>query len=287
MEEKIKKLKQQAYMIRKQTLQVSNETMIHVGGDLSMTDIMTALYLYKMNISTDDPKWSGRDRFILSKGHGAACLYLVMAAAGYWTFDDVYNDYSKLGSRFGLHPCRKQNPQLELSSGSLGHGISIGAGMARALRISGSSSRVYTLLGDGEINEGNVWEGAMTAASMELGNLVAIVDRNRIGFNNPTEDRVKGLCLEPLADKWRAFGWNVIVVDGHDMRKIVEALDSIPDSDSKVPTVIICETVKGKGVTFMENDPKWHSGLLSDEQLEQALKELAENYSEEAANEHV
>lgn len=270
----MERLKDQALEMRKLILKLSNKTMVHLGGDLSMADMMTALYMYKMKKDLSQVKWSGRDRFVLSKGHGAGCLYIAMAMAGYGSIDEIFNTYGQYGSRYGMHPCKNQNPGMDASSGSLGQGLSLCAGMALAAKLRGDQHHVFTMLGDGELNEGCIWEGAMMAAHYKLGNLVALVDRNKISLSTPTEDDVSGLKLEPLADKWRAFGWNVKEINGNCMEEVVAALDRIPAPDTDVPTVIIGMTTKGYGVSFMENTPNWHHGVLNNEQLTQALNEI-------------
>lgn len=270
----IERLKDQALQMRELVLKLSNKTMIHLGGDMSMSDMMTALYMYKMKKDTNNVKWPERDRFVMSKGHGAGCLYIAMAMAGYGSIDEIFQTYGQYGSRYGMHPCKNQNPGMEVSSGSLGHGTALCAGLALAAKLRGDMHHIFTMLGDGELNEGSIWEGAMAAAHYKLGNLVALVDRNRISLSAPTEDETFGLKLEPLTDKWKAFGWNVIEIDGHDMEQIVDALDSIPEADTDIPTVIIGNTIKGHGVSFMENTENWHHGVLNDEQLKQALEEV-------------
>lgn len=274
----IQNLENKAYEIRRTMLSLAHQTMLHIGGDLSMADMMVALYFYKMNYNINDTQWKQRDRFVLSKGHGAGCLYITMAMAGFWKIEDVFSSYGKLNSRFGMHPCKTYNAGMDASSGSLGHGLSIAVGMALAARKKKEYHRVFTLLGDGELYEGSVWEGAMSAASFELGNLIALIDRNGMSFNAATEDPVFGMRMEPLSEKWRAFGWNVIEIDGNDMIQIIDAMDKLPSTDSKVPTVIIGKTTKGKGVKYMENQPNWHSGRLSEEQYELAVKQLAASY---------
>jgi len=275
----IEKLKDQALEMRKLILKLSHTTMVHLGGDMSMADMMTALYMYKMVKDPDDVKSPKRDRFVLSKGHGAGCLYIAMAMAGYGTIDEIFETYGKWGSRYGMHPCKNQNPAMEVSAGSLGHGTAICSGLALAAKLRGDKHRVYTMLGDGECNEGAIWEGAEMASFYGLGNLVALVDRNMISLSSPTEAQPGGQGLEPFADKWRAFGWNVVEIDGHDMEQIVDALDNLPPADSNVPTVIIGHTVKGYGVSFMQNTAQWHHGVLNDEQLAQALAEVEQTRS--------
>jgi len=270
----IRELEESASIMRENILKLSKQTLIHIGGDLSMADMLTALYLYKIRKDLTNHRWPGRDRFVLSKGHGAGCLYLAMAMAGYGCVEEIFATYGQLGSRYGMHPCKNQNPGMEVSSGSLGHGTSLCSGMAMAAKIRGDRHHVFTLMGDGELSEGSVWEGAMTAAHYKLGNLIVIVDRNRFSLNAGTEDEEQGIGLEPLAAKWKAFGWNVMEMDGHNMKEIVKTLDSIPDPASDVPTVIIGNTIKGKGVSFLENQANWHHGMLNDEQLEKALVEI-------------
>ena len=269
----LERLKDQALEMRELILKLSNKTMVHLGGDMSMADMMTALYMYKMKKDLTQVKWSGRDRFVLSKGHGAGCLYIAMAMAGYGSIDEIFETYGQYGSRYGMHPCKNQNPGMDASSGSLGQGLSLCAGMALAAKQSGDKHHVFTMLGDGELNEGSIWEGAMMAAHYKLGNLVTLVDRNKIALSTPT-DADNGMRLEPLADKWKAFGWNVVEIDGNCMEEIVDALDNIPEADTDVPTVIIGNTTKGYGVSFMENTANWHHGVLNDEQLKQALTEI-------------
>lgn len=269
----LERLKDQALEMRELILKLSNKTMVHLGGDMSMADMMTALYMYKMKKDLTQVKWSGRDRFVLSKGHGAGCLYIAMAMAGYGSIDEIFETYGQYGSRYGMHPCKNQNPGMDASSGSLGQGLSLCAGMALAAKLRGDKHHVFTMLGDGELNEGSIWEGAMMAAHYKLGNLVTLVDRNKIALSTPT-DADNGMRLEPLADKWKAFGWNVVEIDGNCMEEIVDALDNIPEADTDVPTVIIGNTTKGYGVSFMENTANWHHGALNDEQLKQALTEI-------------
>ena len=270
----IQQLKESASIMRETILKLAKQTLIHIGGDLSMADMLTALYLYKMKKDLNDHRWPGRDRFVLSKGHGAACLYIAMSMAGYGCLEEIFNTYGQLNSRYGMHPCKNQNPGMEVSSGSLGHGTSLCSGLALAAKRRGERHYIFTLMGDGELSEGSVWEGAMVAAHYRLGNLVVLVDRNRFSLNAPTEDPEIGMKLEPLDQKWKAFGWNVMEMDGHDMEQIIKTLDSLPDPTSDVPTVIIGHTIKGKGVSFLENQASWHHGVLNDEQLEKALEEI-------------
>lgn len=244
---------------------------VHIGGDLSSADIFTALYQYGMNVDPTNISNPERDRFVLSKGHAAVCMYIAMAIRGFFDYNDIVNTYGQLDSAYGMHPCKVQLPGVECSTGSLGHGLPLATGMALSARGRGESHRVFCLLGDGETGEGSVWEAAMAARSNRLGNLVAIIDRNRQLMTSFAEERV---LFEPYVDKWAAFGWNVVHIDGHDMAQLVKALDELPPADSDVPTVIVAETIKGKGVDFMERNLAWHAGSLSEADLEKALKAL-------------
>jgi len=269
----VENLKDQACEMRKNLLRLCHLAgALHIGGDLSMSDIMTVLFQYGMKLDPKNPKWDGRDRFILSKGHGAGSLYMSLAMAGYFDAQYVFDNYDKLDSPFGIHPSDKI-PGVEISTGSLGHGLSISVGLALAARLDSKKHRVFTLLGDGENQEGSVWEAAMAAAQYKLGNLTAIVDRNFISLDGETE---KLMRLEPLSDKWKAFGWRVVEIDGHDIEQIIHALDTLPPVGSEVPTVLIAKTVKGKGVACMENDVNWHAGSIDSELLDSCCIELDE-----------
>ena len=236
---------------------------------------MVALYNYKMHVDPADIAMPGRDRFVLSKGHGAVCMYLAMALRGFFDYDEIVRTYGKTDSAFGMHPCKVHLPGVETSSGSLGHGLPIAVGFAIVAKYRGASYRVYCMMGDGETCEGSIWEAAQTASSYGLGNLVGIVDRNNQLMSSFSGDDVK---QEPYADKWRAFGWNVLEIDGNNMAEIVSALDDLPEVDATRPTVIIAHTIKGKGVSFMERQLKWHGNILSHEQMEQAIAELNANW---------
>ena len=244
----------------------------HVGGSLSMLDMVAALYFRQMNIDPKNPNWPDRDRFILSKGHAAMGLYVALAKAGYFHMEELLTTYNQLNSRFGKHCDMHKTPGVEANAGSLGHGLAIGAGMAMAAHYQGESHRVYVLMGDGEMMEGSVWEAAMAGPHFGLGNLIGIVDRNKFCIDGSTEQIMP---IEPLESKWRDFGWNVIEIDGHDMAQIVETLDNLPPVDSKVPTVIISQTLKGKGVALWEDDCWYHYGDLIDaNEREQALRDV-------------
>lgn len=242
----------------------------HPGGSLSAVEIVVTLFYDVMNHDPANPRWEDRDRFILSKGHGCPVLYAVMAECGYTPVEQL-NTLRKLGSIYQGHPDRRFIPALEASTGSLGQGLSIGLGMALAARLDGKPWRTYVVLGDGEIQEGQIWEAAMFAAFHKVDNLVAIVDYNRIQLDGFVKDIME---LEPLADKWRSFGWHVVELDGHSIPALREAF-AAPAAVQGKPTVVIAHTVKGKGVSFMENNPKWHGVAPSPQEVELALKELA------------
>ena len=241
----------------------------HPGGSLSAADIVTSLYFDEMNIDPKDPKKKDRDIFILSKGHAGPAQYAALAVKGYFPVDDLMS-LRKMGSKFQGHPNMHYVPGIEMSTGSLGQGFSAACGMAMARKMDDSPSRVYTLLGDGELQEGIVWEAAMSAAHYGLDNLVAIVDHNGLQIDGRNDDVMR---VEPIADKFEAFGWNVISIDGHDLEQISIAFAKARECKGR-PTVIVAETVKGKGVSFMEGQAGWHGKAPDDEQTEQALKEL-------------
>lgn len=241
----------------------------HTGGSLSAADIVTALYFYKMKHDPQNPRWKERDRFVLSKGHAAPVLYAVLALSGY--FDkSLLGSLRRLNSPLQGHPCCKSIPGIEVSTGSLGQGLSVANGMALGLRLERILSRVYCLLGDGEIQEGQVWEAAMTAAHYKIDNLCAIVDHNNLQIDGYCSDVMN---VEPIEDKFIAFGWNVFTIDGHDMHEIINALDEAERIKEK-PTMIVANTVKGKGVSIFESKVQYHGMAPTHEELEIALKEL-------------
>lgn len=263
-------LKRQAKLVRIEILKMLTLAGSgHTGGSLSAADVVTALYFSKMRHKPDEPGWRERDRFILSKGHAAPLLYAVLAIAGY--FDKTaLKTLRKLGSPLQGHPCSRVLPGVEISTGSLGQGLSVSNGMAIGLKMDNLGSRVYCLLGDGEIQEGQVWEAAMTAAHYRLDNLCAIIDLNGLQIDGPVS-KVK--AIEPVASKWAAFGWNVIDIDGHDIKEILDALDDAETVKGK-PSVILAHTIKGKGVSFFEGKVEYHGIAPTPEDLEKALKEM-------------
>jgi transketolase len=242
----------------------------HPGGSLSEVELLTALYFRVMRHDPVNPKWQQRDRFILSKGHGCPALYAVMAAAGYID-PKLLNTLRKLGSPLQGHPDRRFLPILDASTGSLGQGLSIGAGMALAAKLDGQDWHTFVMVGDGEIQEGQNWEAAMFAPFHKLSNLTLIVDYNQQQLDDFTK---KILDIDPLADKLRAFNWDVIECDGHDFNQVIPALDKARANTSAKPTAVIAHTVKGKGVSFMEHNIKWHGVAPKPEEVEAAVKEL-------------
>ena len=241
----------------------------HPGGSLSATDIVASLYFKHMRLDPDNPDWEDRDRFVLAKGHAAPALYAALAMRGFFPVEDLVT-IRKIGSHLQGHPCMSSTPGIDMSTGSLGQGLSVANGMALAGRLDGRDYWVYCLMGDGEQQEGQVWEAAMSAAHYGLDHLIAFVDHNGLQIDG-SNDQV--MAISPLAEKYRAFGWNVIGIDGHDFAQIDDAIARAKACVGK-PTVIVCETVKGKGVSFMENAVGWHGKAAKPAELEAALAEL-------------
>ncbi len=263
-------LRERAKEVRREIVKMLTEAGSgHTGGSLSAADVVTALYFSKMRHRPEDPLWEGRDRFILSKGHAAPLLYSVLALSGYFG-RELLGTLRRIDSPLQGHPSSKTLKGVEISTGSLGQGLSIANGVALGLRMSGADSRVYCLLGDGELQEGQVWEAAMTAGHYGIDNLCAVVDNNGLQIDGFCCDVMK---IEPLTEKWKAFDWNVIDIDGHDMEQIVRALDEAERVKGK-PSVIIARTVKGKGVSFFEGKAEYHGLAPTKEEREKALKEL-------------
>jgi len=244
----------------------------HPGGSLSAAEIFTVLYFNIMNHRPEEPEWEDRDVFVLSKGHVCPGLYSAMARSGYFPVDELMT-LRKLGSRLQGHPCMRALPGLEASTGSLGQGLSIAIGCALGIKLNKKNSRVYCLMGDGEQEEGQIWEAAMSATHYKVDNLIGIVDRNRLQIDGFTKDVMSS---EPLEDKWKSFGWHVITVDGHDIPALIKAFEEAKTIKGK-PTVIIADTIKGKGVSFMENVAIWHGQAPNDEEMKRALNDLGEH----------
>jgi transketolase len=241
----------------------------HIGGAFSVAEILVALYFHHLRIDPADPDWSDRDRLVFSKGHACAMLYTCLAHRGYFPVEELAT-FRCLNSRLQGHPERQKTPGIEIPAGPLGHGVAVGAGMGLAAKLDGSKRRVYVVLGDGEINAGVIWEGALVAAKYRLDNLVAILDYNGVQQTGPTAEVMP---MEPIADKWRSFGWHVIEIHGHNMRQVLDALDEADEIHAQ-PAIIVARTTKGKGVSFMEYDHHWHGNPPTAEQFEAALAEL-------------
>ena len=241
----------------------------HPGGSLSAADIFTYLFFEELNIDPEQPDKPDRDRFVLSKGHTAPGYYSALANRGFFPVEDLPT-LRHIGSYLQGHPDKKHIPGVDMSSGSLGQGISAAVGMAISAKLSNDSYRVYTLLGDGEIQEGIVWEALMSAAHYKLDNMVAILDHNGLQIDGKNEDV---MTVAPVVEKFQAFGWNVIQIDGHDFEQILDAFKQARACKGK-PTMIVAETIKGKGVSFMENNAGWHGKAPDEEQTKQALAEL-------------
>jgi transketolase len=263
-------LREHAKEVRREIVRMLTEAGSgHTGGSLSAADIVAALYFYKMRHRPDEPEWRERDRFVLSKGHAAPVLYAALALTGY--FDrELLKTLRKIDSPLQGHPSSKMLKGVEISTGSLGQGLSIANGMAMGLRMDGLGSRVYCLLGDGELQEGQVWEAAMTAVHYGIDNLCAIVDNNGLQIDGFCCDVMK---IEPITEKWKAFGWHVMDIDGHAMEQIVDALDEAERVKGR-PSVIVARTVKGKGVSFFEGKAEYHGIAPTKEERDRAMEEL-------------
>jgi len=246
----------------------------HPGGSLSIAEIIAALFFHHLKINPENPSWKKRDRFILSKGHACATLYVALAYRGFFPVEEL-KTWGHLNSCLQGHPDRLKTPGIEMTSGFLGHGLAIGAGICLAARLKGLEYHTYVLLGDGECQAGIVWEGAMTAGKYRLSNLTAIVDYNDVQLDGPVHEIMP---LEPLREKWRSFNFEVIEINGHNMREILDALDMVLEIHDR-PQVIIAHTTKGKGVSFMENDAFWHGRAPDDEQFVKAKAELLKEES--------
>ena len=268
----VEELKQMAVNIRCDIIEmIATAKAGHPGGSLSAADVVTALYFRIMRLDPENPDWPDRDRFILSKGHACPVWYAALAERGY--FDKSHlGTLRRLNSILQGHPDMRKTPGIDMTAGSLGQGMSAGLGMALSGKLRKKDYHVWVIIGDGEMQEGSVWESAMAAAKWKLDNLTYILDRNHLQNDSCVDTEMP---IEPVADKWRAFNWNVMEIDGHDMEQIVEALETAKTIKGK-PTIIIAETVKGKGVSYMENVAEWHGKAPCQEEAEQALAEIRE-----------
>lgn len=265
----IKEIKRKALEIRKWVIEsVYRAGSGHPGGSLSIADVLACLYFHEMRHNPKDPKWPDRDRLVLSKGHAAPALYAALALAGYFPVEELKN-LRKIGHFLQGHPCMKKVPGVDMSTGSLGHGLSVAVGMALAGKLDGKDYRVFAILGDGEVQEGEIWEAANTASHYKLDNLIAILDRNKLQIDGPTEEVMH---IEPLPWRWQAFGWDVVEIDGHNIEEILDTFHEIKLNEK--PTIIIAHTIKGKGVSFMEGTLSFHGKPPSEEQYIRAMSEL-------------
>lgn len=268
--EQIKAVEEKALHLRNDIVDIIGVGKVgHLGGSCSSADVVAALYFHKMKVDPKNPKAKDRDRFLLSKGHAALVQYAALAEAGYFPKEEL-KKVKTLGSMLQGHPDMTKTPGVEANTGSLGQGLSIANGMALGLRLDGSKNKVYVIIGDGELAEGQIWEAAMASANFKIDNLVAIVDRNRLQATGAVKDRFN---TNPIVQKWEAFGWNVIEIDGHNVEQIIDAFDRADEVKGK-PTVIIAETIKGKGISFAENNAAFHNGSMTQEQYETAKSDL-------------
>ncbi|PJB28953.1 transketolase [Candidatus Desantisbacteria bacterium CG_4_9_14_3_um_filter_50_7] len=266
----IKKLEETAKKIRRSIVEtLSSAKAGHMGGSLSVTDILTVLYFKEMKIDPSRPDWEDRDRFVLSKGHASCGLYCALVERGYFA-KDLLSTFDRTDGCLQGHPDMHKTPGVDMSTGSLGQGLSVGAGMAAGARLLKKSFRVFVVLGDGEVQEGQVWEAAMYAGHNKLDNLTAIIDYNKLQLASRVQDAID---LEPLADKFRAFKWNVIGADGHSIESLCKAFEKARKNKGR-PSVIIADTVKGKGISFAENKVEWHVRVPKGDEIAKALDEL-------------
>ena len=270
-EQLIRKLTRLAYRIRKDVVEMigCKGQAGHLGGSCSSAEIVATLYGHKMVHKPSEPRYPGRDKFLFSKGHAAIAQYAALAEFGYFPREELIT-LKRLGSMLQGHPDRLKTPGIEAGTGSLGQGLSIANGLALAMRLDGTGRKVYCLMGDGEIAEGQIWEAAMASVNFGLDNITGIVDKNKIQATGFTKDR---FVTDPLPDKWRGFGWRVIEVDGHDVGGLIAAFDEADTVKGK-PTVLIADTVKGKGISFAENEVAFHNGMITPEQYATAIAEL-------------
>ena len=267
--ELIEKLEDLASQVRVWVMRSTNAAGSgHPGGSMSAADILVTLFFHRLRQSPDNPKWIDRDRFVLSKGHAAPALYSCLALSGYFPIEELLT-LRKLDSRLQGHPCMRKTPGVEMSTGSLGQGLSVGLGMALAAKLDEKEHRIFVLLGDGECDSGQVWEAAKAASHYKLDNITAFVDRNGLQIDGRTSEIMD---LEPLVDKFEAFGWYVLTIDGHDFPQIIDAIEKGDINEGK-PTMIIADTVKGKGVSFMEHSLSFHGNPPNNDELERGIKE--------------
>lgn len=269
--DKVELIKEKAKMSRLETIRlISYAKSGHYGSSFSSSEIFSTLYYHVLNYDPKNPQWKSRDRFVMGKGHSAVGVYPILADVGFFPKAEL-DTYTQLGSAFGDHPDMNKIKGIDFSSGSIGHGLSVGVGMSLGARVDNEKYRSFILMGDGELQEGQVWEAAMSAASFKLGNLVAIVDNNKVTVDGVTKELMN---VNPIKDKWESFGWNVVDVDGHDVEALIEVFENLPPAESDVPTMILCDTVAGKGVSFMEHGFEWHVANLGEDDIKKAIAEI-------------
>ncbi len=270
MEDRVKQLQQIARGVRKHIIEMTCAAKSgHPGGSLSAVEILVSLYFEIMNVDPANPRWEDRDRFVMSKGHGSPALYATLASRGFFHEKELLR-FRKISSMLQGHPDMKGIPGVDMSTGSLGQGLAVASGMAMAAKLDKRDYRVYVLLGDGEVQEGMIWEAAMASAHYKLDNLTAFLDHNRLQIDGTNEEIMN---VMPLKEKWEAFGWRTVEIDGHSYKEIMDAVKTARATTGK-PTMIIADTVKGRGVSFMENAADWHGKAPSEEQARKALEEL-------------
>ena len=269
---KIDALVQKAHALRMDLVEMFHASgRGHLGGSLSLVEIMAALYFHILRVDPDHPGWPDRDRLVLSKGHASAIWYAALAARGFFPRELLFTEYMKIGGRLQEHSDMHKVPGVEMSSGALGQGLSVGLGMSLAGRLAKKEYRVYVILGDGEIQEGQIWEAFMAGSHYRAGKLTAIIDYNHLQVCGSISQIME---LEPLSEKLTAFRWNVLEIDGNDMAQVVKALEQACDNATDFPTAILCHTVKGKGVSFIEKNVHWHSHVLNEGDYQKAKDEL-------------
>jgi len=269
----IKELEQIARQLRVDAIDmIHRRGQGHPGGALSSAEIISALFFHHLRIDPDRPEWENRDRFILSKGHACAILYPALARRGYFPIEEL-KTWGHIGSRLQAHPDRLKTPGIEMTTGCLGHGISIGAGLCLAGQVKGLDYHTYVLVGDGECQSGILWEGVMLAGKYKLSKLTAIVDYNKVQLDGRIEEIMP---LEPVKKKWESFNWAILEINGHNMQEILDSLDRACAIGDR-PTVIVAHTIKGKGVSFMEGKAEWHGKAPNDDEFKQAMEELRKN----------
>ncbi len=272
MRTEISELEKRAVSIRRRIIKLTGMKGVgHTGGSLSMVEIMTALYFHHMRVDPSNPSWLERDRFVLSKGHATPGYYSVLAERGFFHEEELFSEYDEIDSRFQGHPDMHKTPGVDMSSGSLGQGLSVGIGMALGIARRGMKSKVYVLMGDGEIQEGQVWEALLYAGLQKVPNLIAIIDNNRLQLTAATGSIMD---MTPIAEKAACMGWRVWNCDGHNLEQLVDTIEAAKERSAEGPCLIVADTIKGKGVSFIENRVEWHSRACNKAEMQAALKEL-------------